>query len=324
MTQNKIRIVIFEGAEKVGKTYMTNLLTSTLPRAQFLSIISPEDKIQKHGVEEKKQLIEDYFRTADPDKIHVIDRWILTDLIYNPVTSGDSVVGLRALMKKFSQEFDVLCVKLDRPNTKVDYEDSKIKLDAKTLNCIIHTYRYEKFDGCINWSRTLVDADGKMDFSKALDLLHDIAFAFEIQKSNLNRVELLQEHYASDFWKFGVSCICLNNTTGYRARRIVPEVFHHLPNPRSFLNLPFNLSDMVKPLGMQNIRTKMLLQFTEDVINSGEYGLYENCELPQFHGVGKYFRDSHRLFIRKINDVSQYNQPLDKELATVLQSGGVL
>ncbi len=319
----KIRVVILEGAEKVGKSYMTRLLNENVPNFLPISILTDDTQIQRHTPAEKREFI-GRLEKMNTGFVYVMDRFLLTDLIYNRTLRHDrESIGFRTIMAEFSRKFDVLCVKLTRSHTMKDYKDDKIEMLSSQLNEIISSYHHEDFSGAINWNRRVVNEEGTILSDAAEKLMIDLAFVFEQNGLASGRPLLVQERYAHDFWRFGVACICLNNTTGYRARKVVPELFYHLPNPRALFNKPYDLESLIKPLGMQSIRTKMLLQFTQDVIKSGRFDNYEDEDLPNFHGVGKYFRDSHRLFVRGINDLDQYGKPLDKELEKILASGGV-
>lgn len=312
MLMHKPKFVVFEGPERAGKSFMTGYLSSRKP-FEIFRVVSQDDRIERHDYKAKLQIL-DRMKDVALDKIHILDRFILTDLVYDKVVRNAPVDEFALVARRFVAENDVLVVKLKGERVKRDYVDDKIELSRAQFNRVVDAYDGVSLQGCVNWYRKIV-YDSKVSETAALLTLDDIEFAFALKQM------LVQEYYADDLWKFFVACICLNNAQGYRARKVVPEIFWHFDNPRSMLAKPYNLMEMLRPLGMQNNRAQALLRFTDswlkEDVSFDEQFIDE--DVPKFYGVGKYALDSHRLFIRKDYDLGHYAEPIDKELRKILE-----
>ena len=91
-----------------------------------------------------------------------------------------------------------------------------------------------------------------------------------------------------------VGVICLNQTSRHQVKRVLPELFKHCPTPQSFLKTgPKILKEILKPLGMVNVREKRLRQMSKDFLT------WDGEDATALYGIGKYGSDSYRLFYKK-------------------------
>lgn len=316
MNLDKIKFIILEGAEKSGKTLVKNTLLELNSQFEEYKIITDEPVIQRQTAEEKIALF-DKFDKLEIGKVYILDRFILTDIVYNQVLRPQETTNqFFDLARKFAARYDVLCINLDRNLAHFSYQDDKIQLSADELNLIIKLYRYTKFPKVFNWSRQMVDDNRKAAAANAKQIAFDAAFAFGMESVYWKKSPLIQQHYTKDFWKFGISCILLNQTSGYRVRKVAPEFFYHFGSPRRLLEDPYNAMEIIKPLGMVNVRCKLMLQFTEDYLKNDEV---KDGSLSNYRGAGKYFIDSYKLFVMNIKKIEEYSEPLDKELRKILE-----
>ena len=110
-------------------------------------------------------------------------------------------------------------------------------------------------------------------------------------------------------WKHMVSVICLNQTYRKHVKIILPKLFARYPNPKAYLRGSHKTQqNMLKPLGMWNVRPKRIRRMTEEYLN------WDGWDVKDLHGIGKYGSDSYDIFFMGIipEDVK------DKELRKYL------
>ncbi|XP_068453199.1 methyl-CpG-binding domain protein 4 [Clinocottus analis] len=102
---------------------------------------------------------------------------------------------------------------------------------------------------------------------------------------------LVQETLFHDPWKLLVATIFLNKTSGKMAIPVLWRFFERYPSPQVTREADWKpLSDLMKPLGLYELRAKTLIRFSD------EY-LAKEWRYPiELHGIGKYGNDSYRIF----------------------------
>lgn len=124
----------------------------------------------------------------------------------------------------------------------------------------------------------------------------------------MEKIDLIQTHYIGDPWKIMISCILLNQTTNIQVRPVIINLFNRFPTPNSITRSHTQeIADIIKSTGFQNVKAKRIIDFTE-VWNSGE----RNPD--KFPGIGPYARDSWKIFVEGITNIS----PSDKKLKIYL------
>ena len=110
-------------------------------------------------------------------------------------------------------------------------------------------------------------------------------------------------------WEHMVGVIMLNQTGRKPVKYVLPKFLKKFPNPRSLLNsTPEEVIDIIKPLGMYNIREKRLRGMSRD------YLTWDKNDANILYGIGKYGSDSYEIFFKQNYNV----QPTDKELIRYL------
>ena len=106
-------------------------------------------------------------------------------------------------------------------------------------------------------------------------------------------------------WKHMVSVICLNQTYRKHVKIILPKLFARYPNPKAYLlGSHKTQQNMLKPLGMWNVRAKRIRKMSEQFLT------WDYKEASDLHGIGKYGSDSYKIFYK--NEIP--NDVQDKEL----------
>ena len=92
-------------------------------------------------------------------------------------------------------------------------------------------------------------------------------------------------------WKHMVGVMCLNLTYRKHVKIILPKLFKRYPNPRAYLRGRLaTQQQMLKPLGMWEVRSKRIRKMTEQYID------WDGKDAKHLHGIGKYGSDSYQLF----------------------------
>lgn len=122
----------------------------------------------------------------------------------------------------------------------------------------------------------------------------------------------MQELYAGEPYKLLIGCILCNQSRGRMALTVMHDLFLKYPSIEDIVESELTkLTEILRPLGLQNRRAMTLVKFAKAWIGASESDYLE--DLP---GVGKYASDSFRLFIH--HDWSIV--PEDKELKAYMKS----
>ncbi|XP_078111455.1 methyl-CpG-binding domain protein 4 isoform X3 [Sander vitreus] len=102
---------------------------------------------------------------------------------------------------------------------------------------------------------------------------------------------LVQETLFHDPWKLLVATIFLNKTSGKMAIPVLWQFFERYPSAEVTREADWKpLSELMKPLGLYELRAKTLTRFSDDYLT-------KQWRYPiELHGIGKYGNDSYRIF----------------------------
>lgn len=126
--------------------------------------------------------------------------------------------------------------------------------------------------------------------------------------------DLMVQQQISGSWQHMVGVICLNQTNRKQVKRVLPRLFHLCPTPVHYLNsLPETIKQIIKPLGMVNIREHRIRRMSKD------YLTWDGNDATMLYGIGKYGSDSYEIFFKNNYTV----QPTDGELNRYLKERGL-
>ena len=129
--------------------------------------------------------------------------------------------------------------------------------------------------------------------------------------------ELMVQQQVSNKWQHMVGVICLNCTNRKQVKKVLPNFFERWDTAEKFLLADYDdVKDIVRSLGMVNVRTKRLFQMSKDFLT------WDQVDAQKLHGIGKYGSDSYEIFHNnKIpNDVK--DKELLKYIANVTAHSG--
>lgn len=123
------------------------------------------------------------------------------------------------------------------------------------------------------------------------------------------RDDLMVQQQIKTEWEHMVGVIMLNQTGRKPVKYVLPKFLKKFPNPTSLLNSTVeDVINIIKPLGMYNIREKRLRRMSED------YLTWNKQDALALYGIGKYGNDSYEIFFKQNYNV----KPTDKELVRYL------
>lgn len=115
-------------------------------------------------------------------------------------------------------------------------------------------------------------------------------------------------------WQHMVAVIMLNQTGRKPVKTVLPVFLDrwrtHYAFYRAFayFDQAEEIQEIIRPLGMVNVRYKRLTKMTEDFLN------WNGNDASKLYGIGKYGSDSYEIFFKQNYAV----QPTDKELKRYL------
>jgi methyl-CpG-binding domain protein 4 len=111
-------------------------------------------------------------------------------------------------------------------------------------------------------------------------------------------------------WQHMVAVIMLNQTGRKPVKTVLPQFLARWSRPSEFIQAdPESVQEIIKPLGMVNVRTKRLLRMTVDFLT------WDGDDATELYGIGKYGSDSYEIFFKNNYTV----EPKDKELIRYLR-----
>ena len=111
-------------------------------------------------------------------------------------------------------------------------------------------------------------------------------------------------------WQHMTAVIMLNQTSRKPVKTVAPIFWTNWASPYSFLHASEEeVKDVIRPLGMVNVRYKRLTQMSKDFFT------WDGDDAKMLYGIGKYGSDSYEIFFKNNYSV----EPNDKELKRYLQ-----
>jgi methyl-CpG-binding domain protein 4 len=124
------------------------------------------------------------------------------------------------------------------------------------------------------------------------------------------RDDLMVQQQITGPWQHMVGVIMLNQTGRKPVKTVLPEFLLHWPDPYSLLaSNPDNVKDVIRPLGMVNIRENRIRRMSIDFLT------WDGNDATMLYGIGKYGSDSYEIFFKHNYSV----EPTDKELKRYLR-----
>ena len=129
--------------------------------------------------------------------------------------------------------------------------------------------------------------------------------------------ELMVQQQVSNKWQHMVGVICLNCTNRKQVKKVLPNFFERWDTAEKFLLADYDdVKDIVRSLGMVNVRTKRLFQMSKDFLT------WDQVDAQKLHGIGKYGSDSYEIFYNNKIPSDVKDKELLKYIANVTTHSG--
>ena len=105
---------------------------------------------------------------------------------------------------------------------------------------------------------------------------------------------LMVQQQVENVWQHMVGVICLNQVDRRQTKPVLTKLFAKYPTAHSLLRgctIPM-LAEMLKPLGMQNVRASRIYKMSIQIEN------WNGQDATVLHGIGKYGSDSYKIFYK--------------------------
>lgn len=103
----------------------------TLPSGALLRINSEKDF----------ELLFSMFELLDQRKTYLMDRFVVSNLVYDKVLRGENTELSQFYYNEFKRRFNVMEIFVTRPNIGVDFIDDRIKLTREQFNAGLDEYK---------------------------------------------------------------------------------------------------------------------------------------------------------------------------------------
>jgi methyl-CpG-binding domain protein 4 len=108
------------------------------------------------------------------------------------------------------------------------------------------------------------------------------------------RDDLMVQQQVKNVWQHMVGVICLNQTGRKKVKKVLPEFFKKFPTPEQiFKSDKDTIAEMLKELGMKNVRANRIWRMTEDYLK------WDGVDATKLFGIGKYGSDSYEIFYNR-------------------------
>ena len=140
----KTKFIVFDGIDNCGKSSLiTELGQKYFSFAQVVNFKKtlPSGALLRINTEKDFELLFSMFDLLDKSTTFMLDRFVVSNLVYDSVLRGEDTKVSRYYYEEFTRRFQVLEIFLTRPKVTVDFEDDRIKLTRDQFNGCIDEYK---------------------------------------------------------------------------------------------------------------------------------------------------------------------------------------
>lgn len=309
------RFVVLEGIDGVGKSSIRETLCHKFPLFQKLDIID-SSRFEISDFRTTYPTILRLFEHLDTSKVYVLDRFLLTDIIYDKCLRGINTVDYENILAKFLNGNEVLYVILDKETFDKPYEDEKITIDKDSYNNLAKAYRYADA-GKFRWKRSLFK-DDQFDEEAANLLVYDILSAF-------NDADDPRIGHSTTIWKFFVTAILCEDdlpSSISNAKKILPELFHKFTQ-RSFTDhrSPYSLSEMLRSFDLSQTKFSRISHMSKMLGTRTITYIFSRKEIELDMGLGKAVADQYFGFKDRNFNLKNYSEPIAHSVYEFINRG---
>lgn len=140
----RTKFIVFDGMDNCGKsTLLRDLAKDFWPHAKEIKFpkTMPSGALLRMNTEKDFEILFTMFELLDPAKTYLLDRFIVSNLVYDKVLRGEDVELSHRYYAEFKRRFEVMEVFVSRPPIKAEFVDDRIKLTIEQFNVGIEEYK---------------------------------------------------------------------------------------------------------------------------------------------------------------------------------------
>lgn len=140
----KTKFIVFDGMDNCGKsTLIQNLVRDRWPVTKEIKFPKtlPSGALLRINTEKDFELLFSMFELLDPKKVYLLDRFVVSNLVYDKVLRGEETSLSKQYHDEFLRRFEVLEIFVTRPHIGSDFIDDRIKLTRAQFNAGIDEYK---------------------------------------------------------------------------------------------------------------------------------------------------------------------------------------
>ena len=138
------RFIVFDGMDNCGKsTLLKDVARDFWPTAKEIKFpkTMPSGALLRMNTEKDFEILFTMFELLDPTKTYLMDRFIVSNLVYDKVLRGENTALSQQYYAEFKRRFDVFEVFVTRPPIRAEFIDDRIKLTVDQFNAGIEEYK---------------------------------------------------------------------------------------------------------------------------------------------------------------------------------------
>jgi len=140
----RTKFIIVEGVDGVGKSSVKNHILKHYPQAievKFEKNLPISGDLTRINTEKDLMVLSTLFPMLSQNNVYVLDRFILSNLVYDGVFRGEDTAMSMYYYKKFKEENNVLELIFTRDHIDEDFVDDRIAIPKDVFNCLIDEYK---------------------------------------------------------------------------------------------------------------------------------------------------------------------------------------
>lgn len=140
----RTKFIVFDGMDNCGKsTLLKDVARDMWPHAKEIKFpkTMPSGALLRMNTEKDFEILFTMFELLDPAKTYLMDRFIVSNLVYDKVLRGEDVALSHQYYAEFKRRFEVLEAFVSRPPIKAEFIDDRISLTVEQFNAGIEEYK---------------------------------------------------------------------------------------------------------------------------------------------------------------------------------------
>lgn len=140
----KTKFIVFDGMDNCGKsTMIQDLVRNLWPHCREIKFKKtlPSGDLLRIVTEKDFELLFSMFELLDHQKTYLLDRFMVSNLVYDKVLRGLDTSLSRQYYDEFKRRFNVMEIFVTRPHIGEDFIDDRIKLTRQQFNAGIDEYK---------------------------------------------------------------------------------------------------------------------------------------------------------------------------------------